>query len=238
MLLFLYGKNEGLAFQKAKTWKDKILKENKISTDILFVEKSFDDENFGTLATDISIFGDISAFFIKLKKEDVLSEREMLEFVNSQNLFAVLSNNKELLEILEKLSNKNLLIQTIEEEKKEFFPSHFVEALQKKDKKNSWKFFRELNEEKVAEEILGVCVFAYKSLLAAATFKGNTPSSGVKDFSLSNAKKNLRERKIKPTENMVDDVEKTYFNLLKTYAESRSNNMNLALALEKWILES
>ncbi len=235
MLLFLHGKNESIAFQKAKAWKDQILKEKNISDSIVFLEKNFEDQDFGTLATDVSIFGDISAYFIKLKKEEVLNERHVLDFVNSENIFVIFSNSKDLLDTVEQLkATKNIFIQKIEEEKTDFFPSHFVEALQKKDKKNSWKYFRELSTEKAGEEIYGVCIFAYKSLFAAATFSGNSSNSGVKDFSFNNAKRNLQYRKNTSTE----EVENIYFNLLKLLPQSRQDNVNLNIALEKWILES
>lgn len=242
MLLFLFGKDESLAYAKAKNWKDKVLKEKKISESVLFVEKNIDSEDFGTLASDVSMFGDIFAYFIKLKKDEILSESQIVDFINSPNLFALVSNNDELGEMCERLvgdkarnlPKANFVQQVVVDEKKEFFPSHFVEALQKKDKKNSWKILREQLSEKPAEEVFGVCIFAYKTLLAAATFRGNTIQSGVKDFPLNNAKRNLKIRKNGNTE----EVENTYFELLKSYTKSRSENIPLSQTLEKWILEN
>jgi hypothetical protein len=258
MLLFLFGKDESLAYAKAKSWKDKILKEKKISESVLFVEKNIESEDFATLAVDISMFGDIFAYFIKFKKDDLLSETQIVDFISSPNLFAVVSNNEELKNLVQECgarkpspleraaslrAGEGCFIEIIQEPIKEFFPSHFVEALQKKDKKNAWKFFLELSQEKPGEEIYGVCIFAYKSLYAAAKFEKNNSLSGIKDFPFNNAKRNLKQRKTTPNPSLIkegnySEIENIYFNLLKVLPECRSKNIDLSIGIEKWILEN
>jgi DNA polymerase III delta subunit len=241
MLILLYGKSESMALQKANTWKNKILNKRNISN-ISFIDKNIESEDFATLANDISIFGDIFAFFVKLKKDEILDEKELEEIILSPNLFAIFTQNEELRVVVENmvgdegrnLPKANFALETVDEEVREFFPSHFVEAMQKKDKKNAWKILLELLKEKPAEEVVGVCIFAYKTLYAAATFTSNSANSGIKDFPFNNAKRNLKFRK----NSSLEEIENIYFNLLKTFASSRRDGAGLGESLEKWVLEN
>ncbi len=197
----------------------------------------------------ISIFGDKSVFLIKIKigNRNVINEED--EKFLTQNFFAHLENSphlfflqgygasfvKECENILkENKSFKNIKLIKIEEKEKNDFPAGLVEALQKHDRKNSWSLLLKELEAKDAEPIHGSCIFAYKTLLAYLNdIKKNSPTSGVKDYTFQQAKRNAiigkRER---------EEVSEKYFNLVLAYHKARMGELDLVKQLEKWVLEN
>lgn len=223
MIKIIASKNEGEVYTLANKEKNKL----KISSSFL----DLDISEASVKAQDISIFGTLDAYFIKITRaEDLftLTKDLFITLKNSGHFFCILGNGKEFIEAVESAGEK---VQKIEEKKVFDFPAELVAALQKGDKKNSWHLLmRELNQ-KDAEPIHGSCVFAYKSLLVYMNDKKqNSPKSGVKDFSWSQAKRNGGERD-------KDEVVAKYFDLVMAYHKARSGKGSLSQQLEKWVLE-
>lgn len=192
------------------------------------------------LAENISIFGDKSAYIVKVSRQEDL-EGMNVELLNSleisEHFFAIVGSGAEfektVTEILKDKELKNIKLQKIEEKKIFDFPAELVQSLQKGDKKNSWNLMLKELAKKDAEPVHGSCVFAYKSLLVVMNDpKKNSTDSGVKDFSWkqasANAKLGKRERQ---------EVVDKYFNLVLAYHRARNGELDLGKQLEKWVLE-
>ncbi len=192
-------------------------------------------------AEDISIFGDIDLFYIKIKigNRGVLAE-EIAETL-SQNFFQSLERSTHFFVLLGYGAEFEKLVKSfgfnflkIEEEKTNDFPSDLVTALQKGDKKNSWNLLLRELANKDAEPLHGSCVFAYKTLLVYMNDpKTNSANSGVKDFSWKQAKANALTGKREKQE-----VTDKYFNLVLAYHKARNGELDLGKQLEKWVLEN
>jgi hypothetical protein len=223
MIKIIASKNEGEAYTLANKEKNRL----KITSSFI----DLDISEASVKAQDISIFGTVDAYFIKItRSEDLfaLTKDLLTTLKDSGHFFLILVHGKEFIDAVESAGGT---VQKIEEKKVFDFPADLVAALQKGDKKNSWNLMlKELNH-KDAEPIHGSCVFAYKTLLVYLNDKKhNSRSSGVKDFSWSQAKKNGggRDR---------DEVVAKYFELVMAYHRARSGKGTLAQQLEKWVLE-
>jgi hypothetical protein len=181
-------------------------------------------------------------FVVNLKTDDL----EMLEgdietgtvdlkvFGESENLYFFVGSGVEFEKFFggQKLNGKNLEVVKLEEKKVFDFPTDLVNALQKGDKKNAWNLLLRELKNKDAEPVHGTCIFAYKSLLVYLNdTKKNSATSGVKDFSWNNAKRNAVAGK-----RSLLEVQDKYFGLVKIYHKARMGEGDLAKQLEMWVL--
>jgi hypothetical protein len=192
-------------------------------------------------AENISIFGDINAFLIRVTREEEiekLSEKLFKVLDDSQHFFVIVGSgaayDKKVTEVLEDKDLKKVKLQKIEERKVFDFPTELVASLQKHYKKNSWDLLLKELAKKDPEPTHGSCVFAYKSLLVYLNdTKQNSPHSGVKDFSWKQAANNGRVGK-REREEVVDK----YFKLILAYHKARMGFGDLSKQLETWVLEN
>ncbi len=230
MLKIISSKNESEIYNLAGKEKTKA----KFSTK--FLDCSLEDAI--VRAEDVSIFGDKESFLIRVnRKEEVENiSTKLLEILeNSQHFFVVVGNGadfeKQVKENCEETFFKKNFLKT-EDKFVQDFPVALVQALQKKDKKNSWHLLLQELKNKDAEPINGSCIFAYKSLLTVLNNPNkNDSESSVKDFSWNQAKKagGARNR---------DEVQNNYFNLVVAYHLARRGEGDLSTQLEKWLLEN
>ncbi len=226
MLKIIASKNDSEIYSLARKEKDKA----KVTSS--FLDCEIDEAQ--TFAENVSIFGDKSAYMIKVSREDELEKisTELFDSLESSEHFFVIVGSG--VDFVKRASDAGGKVQKIEEKFSYDFPAELVASIQRHDKKNSWNLLlKELNS-KVPEIIHGNCVFAYKSLLVYLNDpKKNNPSSGVKDFSWKQAANNAKVGKRERGEAMDK-----YFNLILNYHKARNGEMDLGRQLEAWILEN
>jgi hypothetical protein len=229
MLKIISSKNESLVYSEVSKLKKK--------NGFLVASQSISFSQALAKVGDISIFSDKEVFLVNFKSEDV----EMLEndinsgnldlkiFAENDNLYVFIGSGVEFEKIF--AGQKQEVIKL--EEKKVFdFPADLITALQKGDKKNSWNLLLKELKEKEAEMVHGSCVFAYKSLMVYLNNPTkNSPTSGVKDFSWQQAKRNATAGK-----RGLQEVQDKYFNLLEIYHKARMGEGSLDRQLEIWVL--
>jgi hypothetical protein len=181
-------------------------------------------------AQNISIFGDKDLFVVEITLEaerELLNERVIEILKTSEHTF-IIWGDKTLEEIFKNLNQKYETLKVLEVNG---FPAALVTALQKRDKKNSWKLYLDELGKSNVMQISGSIGFAYKTLLSYFNdTKNNSELSGVKDYSWKQARENgkIRNR---------DEVVDTYFNFVKMMNSHRLEGKNTESAVEAWILK-
>lgn len=225
MLKVISSKNDGDIYSLSKQEKTKA----KINSS--FIEADLFEAVVH--AENISIFGQMDAYIVRVTKEEELEtiDQKVLDTMQkSEHFFVLVGSGVAFEKVCEKFGQKVLKAtpKFVSD-----FPGDLVNALQKHDRKNAWNLLlKELNT-KDAEPTHGVCVFAYKTLLVYLNdTKKNDPQSGVKDFSWNNAKRNsIAGKRERP------EVVGKYFDLILAYYEARNGRGDLAKNLEKWVLK-
>ncbi len=232
MLKIISSKNESEIYSYARKEK------NKANFTSSFLDCAVEDVE--VKAQDVQLFGGEESYIVRVgRKEEIeIITRDLLEILeNSKHFFVLVGNGadfeKQMKENLDGEKFKKNFIK-IEEKFVQDFPTALVQALQKKDKKNSWNLLLKELHDKDAEPIHGSCIFAYKSLLTVLNNpKENDIDSAVKDFSWNQAKRAgtingvLRDRQ---------EVVNTYFELVLAYHKARLGEGDLSMQLEKWVL--
>jgi len=226
MLKIISSKNEGEIYTLARQEKAKV----KINSSFIDCSSEEATQN----AENISIFGDVDAYFIKIDRDGQLEslDKKFFEILESSSHFFVLVGSGVEFEKTLKESDQKFI--KVEPKIVFDFPAELVSALQRHDKKNSWNLLLKELKTKDAEPIHGSCVFAYKSLLVYLNDpKKNSELSGVKEYSWKQAKTQALAGKREKVE-----VEDKYFNLILAYYSARSGegNGDLATQLENWVL--
>jgi hypothetical protein len=225
MLRIISSKNDSEIFSIARKEREKAkIKSNFLDCSIF--------ESLG-LSENVSIFGDKESYMIKLSKAEELesiSKNLLGALEESEHFFVIVGSGAD---FDKKIMGEGGKVIKIEEKRVFDFPAELVSALQKHDRKNSWKLLLEELHNKEAEPIHGSCIFAYKTLLVYLNDpKKNSPLSGVKDFSWKQAKSagtiGKRER---------EEVSDKYFSLIDIYHQARMGKGNLEENLEKWVLD-
>jgi hypothetical protein len=234
MLIAVQAKQEYEAIEivkKTKEYLDFIKYLNNSETKIENKSIQFTDvnlsENIIELATAGNLFGEKNIYFVKVLLQEQLDSftKEIAEMcAQSENLFIFYGKVKV---FVDKCAEYEIKLLEKKEVYKPDFPAALVNALQKKDKKNSWILYRKEIENKNIEEVYGLIVWAYKQALIVSSMGKFDEKSGTKEFAYKNTKRNIESRK---------DLEQTYFELVNLYAESRNKSLDLANELERWIL--
>lgn len=210
------------------------------AVELLRVDKDFKGKTLKFLEVDLSplvkdmadsasLFSESDLYFVKCDKESSLDllTKELLEACKqSQHTFIFWGKSIEFKKVLEGLDEKVV-------EKKEvavdFFPKGLVSAIQSLDKRKTWMELSKELETKPAEEVYGVCNWALKQMLAALAMPTFEEKSGLKEFQYKQVKRAL-------TGKDPEQVKKIYFNFVNTYNTSRTQSIDLATALEVWVL--
>lgn len=181
------------------------------------------------LAETNSLFGEVESYLVKCDKESSLEfvNNDLLQACkNSQHLFVFWGKSTECKKVFTELGFEVF-------EKKElvadFFPKELVVAIQSLDKKKAWISLRKELEMKSGEEVYGVCNWALKQMIVTIAMKQYDVKSGVKDFQYRNIKKSLVGKGDM-------QAQKIYFDFVNTYNTSRAKSIDLASALEIWVL--
>jgi hypothetical protein len=184
-------------------------------------------ENIIELATAGNLFGEKQIYFVKVLLQeslDLFTKEVSKMCIQSENLFIFYGKTKL---FTDKCNEYKIKLLEKKEVYKVNFPTDLVNALQKKDKKNSWILYRKEIENKNIEEVYGLMVWAYKQALMVAAMDKFDEKSGIKEFAYKNTRRNIEGRK---------DLEQTYFELVNLYANSRNRSLDLSSELERWIL--
>lgn len=181
------------------------------------------------MAESASLFSESDLYFVKCDKESSLEflNKELLEACqNSQHLFIFWGKSIEFKKVLENLGEKVV-------EKKEvvgdFFPKGLVSAIQSLDKRKTWLELQKELDIKPAEEVYGVCNWALKQMLTSLAMHTFDEKSGMKEFQYRQVQRACAGKD-------PEQVKKIYFNFVNTYNTSRNQSIDLATALEMWVL--
>jgi hypothetical protein len=181
------------------------------------------------LADSASLFSESDLYFVKCDKESSLEDlnKELLEACKgSVHGFIFWGKSIEFKKIVEGLNEKVI-------EKKElaadFFPKGLVSAIQSLDKRKTWLELRKELESKPTEEVYGVCNWALKQMLTSLAMQTFDEKSGMKEFQYRQVQRACAGKD-------PEQVKKVYFNFVNTYNTSRNQSIDLATALEMWVL--
>ncbi len=198
--------------------------------------KSFTDVNASekiiSLAEEFSLFAEVNYFFVNCAKEEYLQTLNsgiLKACEKSNDVFLFWGKTKGFQDFFE---GEGFKIIEIKNEFKTDFPAGLVNAVQKKDKKNAWILFlkeKEILGEGEMNKLHGSLIYACKTALISRNMKSFDEASGLKQYGWSSTNKNIEGR-------TLEDLQKTYFDLIETHAQSRSGGANLGTLIEKWIL--
>ncbi len=231
MLHLIYGNDTITVREKAHTFigveEKKGVKIEKIETD------NYTEGIFADVVGAVSLFGEKTLYVIDTPSEknemydDVV--RNLEAFKDSDNTFLVIE--EALLAPQKKKFQK--YTESMEEYKatatERFNAFGMADSLSQKDKKTLWLQLQEAKKAHLsAEEIIGILWWQLKSMRLAK----NTDSAieaGMKDFPYNKAKRALGSFKEGELEILSQE-------LLKVYHEGHLGNVDIDIALERWVL--
>lgn len=234
MFYFLHG-DSNKTFKKSREMTRALLKKKPDAVIFKINSENFSEDKMVELMGGQGLFENKYIVTISRLLDSAETANHIMEILSqikaSDNIFIWVEENV-------KKNHLNKIVK--ESEKTEFFDHRqkpkqnsdifkIADLFAQKDKKQLWLKYTELIQHVPAEEIYGILWWQTKSILIAQK-ASNAKDAGMKDFLYKKAKnygKNFNE----------NEFEKIAFNLIKVRHQSRSESEDLAINLEKFILE-
>ena len=233
MFYFFYGVDAKKASDKAGVLVKKMLGKKPDASLFVIDDENLSDGILQEMTQSSALFQ--NKYIVRVKRVQSTEHREVIfkylkEIKESENIFIWSEGevNKADLKKIEKCAEKVVDVGGKKEEYQGKKIFDICNPIISRNKKTLWTKYHELLEDFPFEELHGTIFWQFKNI--AITYKINQKDSGLAPFSYSNAKKAQE----KYSEEEV--LEKTS-ELAKMVHESRSGGAELAIALEKFILD-
>ncbi|MAZ56377.1 hypothetical protein CL653_01145 [bacterium] len=199
---------------------------------------SIDSENYspGVIKNAVgaaSLFGQLELFVLDMPSQSKEFQEEAIELIGemneSQNLF-VMIEGKLLAPQKKKLVKVGAAVEELSTNtENKFNPFAMSDALARRDKKTLWLLLQQAKDSGISdEETVGILWWQLKTMLLAERTNDAT-TAGVKDYPFKKATQALQKFKKGEVGNLANA-------LLEIYHQGHGGEIELDLALEKWIL--
>lgn len=235
MLYFLHGTDTIKSFEKSQKLVEVMLGKKPDASVFKLTSDQWNDAILQELVAGQGLFEQKYIVTLSHLLEDVQivdSVLGMLKYIaDSENIFIWTEGkvDSKVLQKIEKHAHKTEVHNAKEKPSQaEVTAFPLTDAIGARDKKKAWILFSNLTKKIPVEEIHGVVVWFFKSMVLSV--KASAGDSGMKPFVYSKSKKFAQNFKI-------EELETLYFKLISMSHNARRGKGILFVELEKFILE-